>query len=448
MPRTTIALAVGGAVLATVATVATVAALTGPTGTGADEPREGSPTHTQGTIAPTTPDPSPASSPASTFTPARHHDWRTAIPAGLSVSAGLPEGGGDFQRVSEPVTGTFCDAGAFGVDDALDVRRDGASGPEYGDRRDLRVFADDRAAHDFVARASDVARGCPEERHGATRWLHSVAPVDGVGEESVRILQTYETDGMVNAGATWWDLIRVGNAVLLTATGGEYVPGETLGQGVREHEQLISPVVDAMCVFGAEGCPAADLIPASFPLAADWPAEGRAEPGPRYGLKGPNDHLPPLEWNYCDTRFAAGGAEDALRATWTNVEDYRGRELLAFTDMAAAGAFVESLVDYWKTCPRAAAGPGIEAVQAVRPLSLGDASSTLASWIEYDGEPGIGLTVVLAVRVGSTVLLDSTSNEGSAGQDRRSGVIAQTESQSDALGEVIDSMSDLPVGEG
>ena len=246
MPRFPIVVAVGGTALATVVTIATVAALTGPTQTEADQPRLVSPTHAQSPTAPTTP--------ATPFRPAGDHDWLTSVPAGLAVSAGLPDGGGDFQRVSEAVTWTFCDTEAFGDRGALDVRRDGATGPEYGDRRDLRVFADDRAAHAFVARASAAARACPEELHGATRWLHTVAAVDGVGEEAVRIVQTYETDGMLNAGATWWDVIRVGNTVLLTATGGEYLPGETLGQGVREHQQLISPIVDAMCVFSADGC--------------------------------------------------------------------------------------------------------------------------------------------------------------------------------------------------
>ena len=85
------------------------------------------------------------------------------------------------------------------------------------------------AAHAFVTRSVAAAEACPEEQHGATRWIHSVSPGD-VGEESAQILQTYETDGTANVGATWWDVTRVGNAVLLTATGGEYLPGETLGQ--------------------------------------------------------------------------------------------------------------------------------------------------------------------------------------------------------------------------
>lgn len=439
MPRIPIVAAVGGAVLATVVTVATVAALTGPTRTDVDEPRDVSPTHTQDTTAPTTPATSDASPPATSFQPASGHDWLTAVPAALSVSAGLPDDGGDFTRVSEAVTGSFCDAEAFGEDAAVDVRRDGATGPEYGDRRDLRVFADDRAAHAFVARAADAARACPEELHSVTRWLHSVAVVDGVGEESVRILRTYETDGMVNAGATWWDVVRVGNAVLLTATGGEYIPGETLGQGVREHQQLISPIVDSMCVFSAAGCPGSgEDIPADFPLAAGWPADSEAEPGRRYGLKGPNDQLPPLEFAYCRADFTALGGTDALRADWTNVEDYRGRALLTFADETDASGFVEDFVTSWTSCPRSPSGAGYAAVHDTVGTDLGDESTALASWTEYAGAPAIGLQVVHVVRVGDAVLIDSSANEGS-----RSGVEEQVSGQGAELAPVVDAMSRL-----
>ena len=169
------------------------------------------------------------------------------------MTAGLPAAGGDFERVQEAVTWSFCDTEAFPVGEALDAERDGATGPEYADRRDLRIFRDDRAAHAFARRSVAAAEACPEENHGATRWIHAVSPGD-VGEESTRILQTYETDGTANVGATWWVVTRVGNAVLLTATGGEYLPGETLGQGIRDHDKLIAPIVDSMCVFSAAGC--------------------------------------------------------------------------------------------------------------------------------------------------------------------------------------------------
>lgn len=247
MKRTVLAAAV--AMVAVAATVVTVTVLTGLERSPADPPRrESTPTLT------TSPTPAPTSTPTP-FQPAGDHDWLLAVPEDLSLSAGLPEDGGDFERVSEAITWTFCDTEAFPADDVLDVRREGATGPEYADRRDLRVFRNDRAAHAFLERVAAVALDCPEEQHGASLWIHTVDTAGPLGEESLRILQTYKTDGLINLGATWWTLVRVGNAVLLTATGGEYLPGENLGQGIREHDQLLAPLVGSMCVFAAQGCP-------------------------------------------------------------------------------------------------------------------------------------------------------------------------------------------------
>ena len=71
-------------------------------------------------------------------------------------------------------------------------------------------------------------------------------------------------------------------------------------------------------------------IPDDFPLAAGWPDDSAAEPGPRYGLRGPDRSLDSLAWTLCEESFTATGVRDRLRADWHNVEDYRGRELLTF----------------------------------------------------------------------------------------------------------------------
>jgi hypothetical protein len=187
------------------------------------------------------------------FAPVAYDDWLTEVPAGFGVSRGLPDDGGDFQRVDRSVAAELCGPGWLAGGREVDAVRDGATGPEYADLRDLRLFADDRAAHRFLARAAEIAAGCPEEVHGPTVWSHaSLDP--GLAEESLRVVRTYETDGMVNAGADWWDVVRVGNAVLVTATGGEYLPGETLGSGIAAHQRTVQPIIDRMCVFSAGGC--------------------------------------------------------------------------------------------------------------------------------------------------------------------------------------------------
>lgn len=187
------------------------------------------------------------------FTPAAYDGWLAEIPQPVSVAHGLPEGVGDFDRSRDPVSSRFCGTRAFPIGDEIDALRDAATGPEFVDARDLRLFRDDRAAHRFLADATRTALDCPEEQHGGTTWRHDVRPVE-LGEEGALLVQTYETDGMVNLGASFWHLVRVGNAVLVTVASGEYLPGDTLGAGIRDHQRLLGPVVDWMCVFAAERC--------------------------------------------------------------------------------------------------------------------------------------------------------------------------------------------------
>lgn len=436
MHRSAIALAAAGAV------AVTAVAATALTGLDRETPDISAPSETPSASSPST---SPATSPGTAFTPASKREWTTTAPGDFSVSAGLPQDGGDFERLSEPVTWTFCDTEAFTTGTELDTLRDGATGPEYADRRDLRVFPDDRAAHAFLRQATSSTEGCPEEQHGATRWIHTVSPATP-GEESIRIIQTYETEGLPNAGATWWDVVRVGNAVLVTATGGEYVPGETLGQGIRDYQRLIAPIVSAMCVFSVNGCSDEEqvvtgdhAVPDDFPLAAGFPSDEYAEPGRRYGRTGPGRGLPLPSWKQCGESVTPTGFEDRLAARWANIEDYRGRELFTFADAAAAELFAGSLVALWEDCPRSEPDHGYVSVQDVRPLAAGGQSWALLSWSEYRGDPAIGLTVVEVVRIGHAVLIDQVSNEaGGPGEDGDRSL--QIDRQLQTSGDVIAAM--------
>ena len=381
-------------------------------------PRPSTPTTSQPNERPATstgPAPSPTS-PATErpdpFTPASYDGWLVMIPAHVSVSEGLPADGGDFERSADAVTESFCGTDGLPLAGVLDARRDGAVGPEFADLRDLRLYADDAAAHALLVRVREAGTGCPEDEHGGTRWLTDVASAD-LGDEAVRVVRTYETDGLVNLGATFWHAVRVGNAVLVTAQSGEYLPGDTLGQGIESHERTIAPIIAGLCQFGATGCAAPGDIPDDFPLAAGWPDDSAAEPGPRYGLRGPDRSLDSLAWTLCEQSFTATGVRDRLRADWHNVEDYRGRELLTFTDADAAVEFTGELVAFWESCPRQDHGDGYESVNDVRPTGVGGESWALLRWSEYDGSPGVGLTVVHVTRLGRSVLVDQASNEGS-----------------------------------
>ncbi len=351
-------------------------------------------------------------SPRDPFTPATYDEWRTSISRDVSIAEGLPADGGDFERSAEPVTGSFCAIEAFPTEGAVDAIHDGAIGPEFADVRSLRVYIDDAGAHGLVRQARRAVVDCPEDQHDTTVWLHEVTRAD-LGEESLRIVRTYETEGRVSLGATFWHVVRVGNAVLVTARSGEYLPGDTLGQGIAQHERTIAPIVDAMCEFSADGCVSGGDIPDDFPLAAGWPDDSTAEPGPQHGLRGPNRSLEPLAWEMCDDSFTDTGARDRLRADWNNVEDYRGRELLTFIDADGAVAFTGSLASFWRGCPEEEQEDGYVLLTEVRPTGVGGESWALLRWSEYDGAPAVGLTVVHVTRLGRAVLIDQSSNEGS-----------------------------------
>lgn len=196
--------------------------------------------------------PSPAGSSPTDETP--HGPWRTEIPEDFPISRDVHPHGEEFEPRQRPVQGEFCGSEAFGGDTEADVLRDGVVGPEYADARELRLFADDEDAERFLAVAERTASDCPEETRDGTTRVHDVRPLE-MGEEAVRIVLTYRgEDDLPLLGATWWDVVRVGNAVLVTATSGEYAADETLGRGLREHEQRVGPVVERMCLFSASGC--------------------------------------------------------------------------------------------------------------------------------------------------------------------------------------------------
>lgn len=187
------------------------------------------------------------------FRPAAYDAWVRRIPERFSVSRGLPTRDDDVTRTTVAVAATFCGTDAFPEGVTTDVRREGVTGSELRDLRDLRLYTDDRSAHGFLAHATRTVLRCPEQPSRDTVRQHDVRPSD-LGDEAVLLVRTYETDGVPALGADFWNVVRVGNAVLLTAVSGEYLPGETLGVGIRDHRRRLEPVVAAMCTFSADPC--------------------------------------------------------------------------------------------------------------------------------------------------------------------------------------------------
>lgn len=342
---------------------------------------------------------------------------------------------------------TFCETGQpLQGDDRTDSVSAASSGPEYSDTRELVLYADDEAAARVLDNLVDAALGCPREESGpGSVTLHEVTRSD-IGEDSSVVSATYEQDGTVGLGAEIVQLVRVGNALLVTSGYSEWDP--TRLEPVRaQYAADIATIVEQMCVFASScggetasseapssGPPSGDVIPADFPLAAGFPTD--SEPGGDYGLTGPGEDVEvPDGPESCGTGLPAAGSVDRLAARWANPEDYRSRVLLAFADADAAIAYQDDFLDPYRACPRDPGSDGYVSINDVRRTAVGGESWAVVRTSEFQGSPAIGLEVLHVVRVGSALLFDITSGEGMA-----EGAEEKIASQTDAAADVVAAM--------
>ena len=205
-------------------------------------------------------DPGPTASQFSSAPSEAEVAWLTEIPEGIPLDNGLPRADGDFT-----LQGIASEADRQVLNLCGDLRLDEgsvaiggwrAAGPEYGDVHQLRLYESDTAAHQALASVVERMRTCKQDRLGTSTTLFERrdSAVDG-SEEGVSIVETYASGGMSMLGAQFFELARVGNALLLTVNGGEYSPGPILDDAIAEHARThVASIVRAMCVFAAEPC--------------------------------------------------------------------------------------------------------------------------------------------------------------------------------------------------
>lgn len=169
------------------------------------------------------------------------------IPDSVRVDDDLREGGGDFTRDDERgVSAEPCGHEAFPVGPVVDRRTAAVSGPEYDEVRDLRLFADAAQARAFLAAARTRVEACPVERSGGSAALYSTLRSGLADEPSFTVLRTYRNGDLPVLGATWWEVVQVGPAVLLTTTSGEYDPTSNLGPAIEQHAGEVAGIVAAL----------------------------------------------------------------------------------------------------------------------------------------------------------------------------------------------------------
>ena len=314
-----------------------------------------------------------------------------------------------------------------------------SDGIEGGEQRTLAVYSSDAEAESALRRIADDVGSCPD---GGGTGYPVVALDSELGEESTAYVEQYPQD---DDGRSF-QVSRVGNALLIDHT---YVPaGGDVAAAQSAVDDLATRagyVVAAMCVFAADQCVAVEespvtpegsvAIPDDFPLAAGWPDDADAEPGPDSGLTGPNDSLGAFEHTACGSTAPTPEAGGVLRASWSNPEDYRFRELYVFPDTAAAVSYVEDLAGFYSGCPVEDTGDGFTTLREVRETGVSGHSYAVIQSSQYDGAPAIGLQLTQLIRVGRSVLIDNAANEGTADSSR-----TQIEEQADRSAEVVAAM--------
>ncbi len=185
----------------------------------------------------------------------------TAIPDDFPLGDGWPygteaDGEGLIGPARELEPATFEACGAAVEDPAHEDRLMARWQSVDYRTRQLTTYATAEEASGAITTIADLYRACPTDQQredGSTpRW--EVRDL-GIGDESYAVLGWDESDGVASTFGSTMVLVRVGNAVLLTAWSGHAGNPEAGGdEAVEAITGAAAPVIEAMCVFTADGC--------------------------------------------------------------------------------------------------------------------------------------------------------------------------------------------------
>ena len=188
-------------------------------------------------------------------------------------------------------------------------------------------------------------------------------------------------------------------------------------------DQVRSPQGATPTTASVTPAPGAHVIPAGFPLLAGLPLDSPVE-GPDYGTRGPGRDLDPLVPGACDHDVALPPHVDLLRGGWSNVEDFRGRQLVTFADRASAAAYAREVVETFRDCPEDKWDDHLGTPRSSRARTWARAWA-VSRQSTYDGSPMPGHSTWHVVLVDRHVLLSTTSDEGGPGADRDAAALAE-----------------------
>ncbi len=375
-------------------------------------------------------------------------DAITEIPDGIDITTGMAE-----NESGEPVMATaegegvaelvICDTPTLPADGVRDRLAANASGPEYSDARELRTYGSAEEAQATIDGMVDAVEACPTEDFTTTTWVNTIT--DGtLGEDSYTITTTYLENGEPTLGAIWRHVVRIGNAVFVSTGSGEAFPSPSFDRFlVKDANELEAIISGFACEFSELSCSGEGTGPApisnGFPLAAGWP-HNRPE-GDGSGLEGPGRDVELLAFTPCGVEFPKPIGSDSLGARWSNVEDYRSRKLVTFADADAAVAYMAEGREFFERCPQDEIdSQGFQSFWRVIGTEVGGESFAVVQTSEFEGAPAIGMQVLHFIRVGHSVLIDTTANEGGAGPEPVADRTRQIDEQTADAAEVVAAM--------
>ncbi|WP_134764698.1 hypothetical protein [Nocardioides sp. 1609] len=380
----------------------------------------------------------------------------TRLPDDFPLAAALPATNGDdgtpVRVTARPGTDgvELCEDEAWTRDGTVDVAGVTYAGEAEDFRgRTLALYADEAAATAALDHARAAFAACPDATVGGTDQVYE--EIDR-GPGSSTYTHRYRYGGAFDPGLEVIEVVQVGPALYLASYYGEGgTSPESIASSVDEARTSSRPVLEAMADLGtATPDPSPETSPETspdtgqgttpsagdLPLAAGWPTEV-TESGSA-GLELPVAELDaPFADHACDSAAPGGDPTEVVRAQFSDVEAYLGRELLSFADADAAVAFVTDLRDFYAACPTQSED-GLSYPVRTFDTAVGGQSFAVVRSAEHDGRPAIGVSALQVVRVGSAVLLDSTSTEGSAGDAAAARNLAEV--MTDRSGDVVAAM--------
>ncbi len=338
------------------------------------------------------------------------------LPDGIDITTGMAE-----NESREPVVATaggegiaemvMCDAAGLPESGVLDRLAAHASGPEYTDSRELRLYGSVDEARAVIDGVVDAVEECPTEDFTTTTWVNQISERQ-LGEESYTVSTTYLENGEPTIGGIWWHVVRVGNAIFAASGTGEVYPGPDHERFLEEDADQLAPIVNGfVCLFSDESCsndagePPSGESPVAiwddFPLTAGWP-----EPGGDSTITGPDRDQEPLVFSVCGANAPDPAHSDRVTAVHNGPEDYRTRQLTSYQDADAAVAAVTALVNAFQACPQDEVDEaGYVTNYEVQQLTAGGESwAILARDTMEGGNSPFGATTII-VRVGLAVLV-------------------------------------------